>query len=42
MFFMRQTIIVMSRLIEFDNKNEIFKHYQNLDRSFYKKIIRVI
>ena len=37
MFFMRQTIIVMSRLIEFDIKNEIFKHYQNLDRSFYKK-----
>ena len=37
MFLMRQTIIVMSRLIEFDLKNEIFKHYQNLDRSFYKK-----
>jgi ATP-binding cassette subfamily B protein len=37
MFFMRQTIIVMSRLIEFDIKNEIFKHYQNLDRAFYKR-----
>ena len=37
MFFMRQTIIVMSRLIEFDIKNEIFKHYQNLDRAIYKR-----
>ena len=37
MFFMRQTIIVMSRLIEFDIKNEIFKHYQDLDRAFYKR-----
>tara|TARA_B100000886_G_C20423592_1_gene492789 strand:+ start:1076 stop:2833 length:1758 start_codon:yes stop_codon:yes gene_type:complete len=37
MFFMRQTIIVMSRLIEFDLKNEIFNHYQKLDRNFYKK-----
>ena len=37
MFFMRQTIIVMSRLIEFDLKNEIFNHYQKLDRVFYKK-----
>ena len=37
MFFMRQTIIVMSRLIEFDLKNEIFNHYQKLDRAFYKK-----
>lgn len=37
MFFMRQTIIVMSRLIEFDIKNEIFKHYQELDRAFYKR-----
>jgi len=37
MFFMRQTIIVMSRLIEFDLKNEIFKHYQKLDRAFYKR-----
>lgn len=37
MFFMRQTIIVMSRLIEFDLKNEIYKKYQSLDFSFYKK-----
>ena len=37
MFFMRQTIIVMSRLIEFDIKNEIYKHYQKLDRAFYKR-----
>lgn len=36
MFFMRQTIIVMSRLIEFDQKNEIFGHYQLLDANFYK------
>ena len=37
LFLMRQTIIVMSRLIEFDLKNEIFKHYQILDTGFYKK-----
>ncbi len=36
MFFMRQTIIVMSRHIEFDQKNEIFGHYQLLDTNFYK------
>ncbi|MCB0396079.1 MAG: ABC transporter ATP-binding protein [Flavobacteriales bacterium] len=36
MFFMRQTLIVMSRLIEFDLKNEIFAHYQKLDLAFYK------
>ena len=36
MFFMRQTLIVMSRHIEFDQKNEIFKHYQELDTHFYK------
>jgi ATP-binding cassette, subfamily B, multidrug efflux pump len=36
MFFMRQTIIVMSRHIEFDQKNEIFHHYQQLDTNFYK------
>jgi len=37
MFFMRQTIIVMSRHIEYDFKNEIYKHYQSLPLSFYKK-----
>jgi ATP-binding cassette subfamily B protein len=37
MFLMRQSIIVMSRLIEFDLKNEIFAHYQNLSQSFYRK-----
>jgi ATP-binding cassette subfamily B multidrug efflux pump len=37
MFLMRQTIIVMSRHIEFDQKNEIYKHYQALDVSFYKR-----
>jgi ATP-binding cassette, subfamily B, multidrug efflux pump len=36
MFLMRQTIIVMSRHIEFEQKNEIFKHYQRLDTHFYK------
>ena len=36
MFFMRQTIIVMSRHIEFDQKNEIFLHYQKLDTNFYQ------
>ncbi len=36
MFLMRQTIIVMSRHIEFDQKNEIFRHYQLLDMTFYK------
>lgn len=37
MFLMRQTIIVVSRLIEYDLKNEIYEHYQKLDISFYKK-----
>ena len=37
MFFMRQTIIVMSRHIEYDLKNEVYKHYQALAVSFYKK-----
>jgi ATP-binding cassette subfamily B protein len=36
MFLMRQTIIVMSRHIEYDQKNEVFGHYQKLDASFYK------
>lgn len=37
MFFMRQTIIVVSRLIEYDMKNEIYHHYQFLNLSFYRK-----
>lgn len=37
MFMMRQTIIVMSRHIEFDQKNEIYQHYQQLDAGFYKR-----
>ena len=37
MFLMRQTIIVMSRLIEYDLKNAVFDHYQVLDRAFYKR-----
>jgi ATP-binding cassette subfamily B multidrug efflux pump len=36
MFFMRQTIIVMSRHIEYDLKNEVYDHYQKLDAHFYK------
>jgi len=37
LFFTRQTIIVMSRLIEFDLKNEIYAKYQQLDTAFYKR-----
>jgi ATP-binding cassette, subfamily B, multidrug efflux pump len=36
MFLMRQTIIVMSRHIEYDQKNEVFEKYQTLDATFYK------
>jgi len=36
-FLMRQTIIVVSRLIEFDLKNDIYDHYQQLDLAFYRK-----
>lgn len=36
MFLMRQTIIVMSRHIEFDQKNDVYAHYQQLDTQFYK------
>ena len=37
MYMMRQTIIVASRKIEYDLKNEIFYHYQSLPLKFYKK-----
>jgi len=37
LFFMRQTIIVMSRLIEYDLKNDIFWHYQTLPLAFYRQ-----
>ena len=37
MYFMRQTIIVMSRWMEYDLRNDIFAHYSNLDISFFKK-----
>jgi ATP-binding cassette subfamily B protein len=37
LFLMRQTIIVMSRYIEFDLKNEIYTHYQTLDQGFFKR-----
>jgi ATP-binding cassette, subfamily B, multidrug efflux pump len=36
LFLMRQTIIVMSRHIEYDQKKEIYAHYQQLDTNFYK------
>jgi len=36
LFLMRQTIIVMSRHIEYDQKHEIYTHYQTLDTNFYK------
>lgn len=36
LFLMRQTIIVMSRRIEYAQKNQIFQHYQTLDTHFYK------
>lgn len=37
MFFMRQTIIVVSRLIEYDMRKEMFAHYEKLDLAFYKR-----
>lgn len=37
MFLMRQTIIVVSRLIEYDLKNTVYRHYQQMDRAFYKR-----
>lgn len=36
-FLMRQTLIVMSRHVEFDLKNEVFQHYEILDQNFYKR-----
>lgn len=36
MFMMRQTLVVMSRLIEYDMKNEVYNHYQKLDAGFFK------
>lgn len=37
LFFTRQTVIIMSRRIEYDLKNEIFDHYQSLPLGFYRK-----
>lgn len=37
LFLMRQTIIVMSRHIEYDQKNEVYQHYQLLDSTFFKR-----
>lgn len=36
-FLMRQTLIVMSRHVEFDLKNEVFRQYENLSQNFYKQ-----
>ena len=36
-FLTRQTIIVMSRLVEFDLKGNVYEHYQRLDATFYKE-----
>ncbi|MCW3126928.1 MAG: Xenobiotic-transporting ATPase [Bacteroidetes bacterium] len=36
-FLMRQTIIVVSRLMEYDIKNDMYNHYQQLDLAFYRK-----
>ena len=37
LFFMRQTIILMSRHVEYDMKNEIYAHYQELSLGFYRR-----
>ncbi|WP_339701557.1 ABC transporter ATP-binding protein [Algoriphagus aquimarinus] len=37
LFFIRQTLIIMSRKVEYDIKNEIYDHYQKLPLSFYRK-----
>ena len=37
MYFMRQTIIVMSRLVEYDMRKALFAHYQRLTQAFYKR-----
>ncbi|HEY4326266.1 MAG TPA: ABC transporter ATP-binding protein [Mucilaginibacter sp.] len=37
LFFMRQTLILMSRHIEYDLKNEIYDHYQKLSLAFYRR-----
>jgi ATP-binding cassette, subfamily B, multidrug efflux pump len=37
LYLVRQTLIVMSRLVEYDLKNEIFEHYQSLPLSFYRR-----
>ncbi|MDB9883402.1 ABC transporter transmembrane domain-containing protein, partial [Bacteroidia bacterium] len=37
LYFMRMTLIIMSRNIEYDQKNEIFKHYQKMGQDFYSR-----
>ncbi|HRF38989.1 MAG TPA: ABC transporter transmembrane domain-containing protein, partial [Saprospiraceae bacterium] len=37
MYFMRQTIIVMSRLVEYDLRKSLFEHYERLHTGFFKK-----
>ena len=41
-FLMRQTLIVMSRHIEFDLKNEVFRQYENLSQNFCRYAITII
>jgi ATP-binding cassette subfamily B multidrug efflux pump len=42
MFFMRQTIIVMSRKVEYDQKNELYQKYQQLNTSFINATTQAI
>lgn len=37
LYYMRQTIIVMSRYVEYDLRKDIFKHYTTLDQSFFRR-----
>lgn len=37
LFFTRQTLIVLSRKVEFDQRNDIYRHYQELSLSFYRR-----
>lgn len=37
LFFTRQTLIVLSRKVEFDQRNDIYNHYQKLSLSFYRR-----
>lgn len=37
LFFTRQTLIVLSRKVEFDQRNDIYRHYQDLSLAFYRR-----